>query len=489
MGFFCLFSVSVSVFLALYFLISKNTKNSMDRGKSVILEGEEAEPLLVPTVDDGSGSDSVSDFWLAGKLLTQGSFNVRAFKSTMAQIWKVKRGVEVRDVGRNLFVFRFFDGKDREWVLRQGPWHFDKFLVVLQVLDPQLAPSEVPLNKVPIWVRVQDLPLALKSEAFARSIGDFLGGFIEWDKSDDHRLGSFLRVRASVDTRIPIKRGKMIARSGLDSIKVWFQYERLLNFCYGCGGLDHVLKDCDNWEGDLEEEGAQIFPFGTWLRAPHLRPNVISGVRGTFSTGGVPEAAEEGPKSEGVASKVAQKVDPNVLVDVLVSSLSKVNVDQRKSLVPAGERVQGKQGGEVVGVGVGDSRKGRVGDVLASIENIQSSVVSEIIRKSPSGLEGGGSSCLMKLRGKENIENKDDPADGVVLTPIAGKSIVTVSGISAEVVSKVEDVGVLKKGGELLTEEGEPDVGGSSPNLLSVLLSGSKGGGQRRRVESQSGKK
>lgn len=84
MGFFCLFSVSVSVFLALYFLISKNTKNSMDRGKSVILEGEEAEPLLVPTVDDGSGSDSVSDFWLAGKLLTQGSFNVRAFKSTMA---------------------------------------------------------------------------------------------------------------------------------------------------------------------------------------------------------------------------------------------------------------------------------------------------------------------------------------------------------------------------------------------------------------------
>lgn len=44
---------------------------------------------------------------MVGKLLTTNSYNVRAFKTTMANVWKAKGELEIKDVDRNLFTYRF----------------------------------------------------------------------------------------------------------------------------------------------------------------------------------------------------------------------------------------------------------------------------------------------------------------------------------------------------------------------------------------------
>ncbi|XP_057418031.1 uncharacterized protein LOC130712211 [Lotus japonicus] len=306
----------------------------MERGPNFVLTSDESESLLIPDLGEDEGSSRTADFWLVGKVVAQNSFNVRAFKTTIAQVWKVKQGVEIREVGRNLFTFRFFDERDRSWVLKQGPWNFDRFLVAVQILDPQENPTEVVLDRIPFWVRVHELPLALRTESVARSIGDSLGGFISWDRNEDNRLGPFLRLRSWVKITCPLRRGTIIARQGRNPLKVWFQYERLSNFCYMCGGLDHVLKDCAGFDGDEEEEGIQALPYGAWIRAPPLRSNVISGIRGEVSRSGVncPEALVEGHgpvvTSDTVPSKGDGRVDSEVLVDALVSNLAKVNMKQ-----------------------------------------------------------------------------------------------------------------------------------------------------------------
>lgn len=51
---------------------------------------------------------------LAGKLWTESSFNTGALQSTIKQIWKLKNGVEIREIGNNLFSFQFFNWKDKE---------------------------------------------------------------------------------------------------------------------------------------------------------------------------------------------------------------------------------------------------------------------------------------------------------------------------------------------------------------------------------------
>lgn len=194
----------------------------MERNPNIILTGEESEPLLVPEIDDEISPERPPEFWLVGKVFTQNGFNTRAFKTTMAQAWKVKHSVEIREAGKNLFTFRFFDERDRSWVLKQGPWSFNRSLIVLQILDPHKNPSEVVLDRTPFWIRVHDLPLALRTESIAKSIGDSLGGYIGWDKNEDNRLGLFLRFRAWIKISCPLRRSTVIARPGREPIKVWF---------------------------------------------------------------------------------------------------------------------------------------------------------------------------------------------------------------------------------------------------------------------------
>ena len=66
---------------------------------------------------------------------------------------------------------------------------------------------------------------------------------------------------------------KKINVEGGESRWVNFKYERLSNFCYGCGLLNHAIKDCrEGWaeKSRLEEESLQ---YGAWLRRDTWRRN------------------------------------------------------------------------------------------------------------------------------------------------------------------------------------------------------------------------
>ena len=61
-------------------------------------------------------------------------------------------------------------------------------------------------------------------------------------------------------------RGKKVSIEGGESRWVFFKFERLPNFCYRCGLLDHGEKDCPerkDGENYGDEERKQ---YGAWLR-------------------------------------------------------------------------------------------------------------------------------------------------------------------------------------------------------------------------------
>lgn len=50
-----------------------------------------------------------------------------------------------------------------------------------------------------------------------------------------------------------------------------FKYERLPNFCYQCGLLEHDLKDCKH-KDEINKEGEMgEFQYGPWLRGDPVR--------------------------------------------------------------------------------------------------------------------------------------------------------------------------------------------------------------------------
>ena len=56
--------------------------------------------------------------------------------------------------------------------------------------------------------------------------------------------GKCLRVRVRIDISKRLVHGKKVIIEGGESRWVQFKYERLPNFCYECGMLNHAVKEC-----------------------------------------------------------------------------------------------------------------------------------------------------------------------------------------------------------------------------------------------------
>lgn len=62
---------------------------------------------------------------LIGKFLMCKPFNKRAAQNTSRKAWGLDEGVQIIEVGSNLFQLKFQTKFDMERVLREGPWTFD----------------------------------------------------------------------------------------------------------------------------------------------------------------------------------------------------------------------------------------------------------------------------------------------------------------------------------------------------------------------------
>ncbi|KAI8526572.1 hypothetical protein RHMOL_Rhmol12G0006900 [Rhododendron molle] len=57
-------------------------------------------------------------------------------------------------------------------------------------------------------------------------------------------MTNYLRVRVWLDISKPLKKGFFLRRPKEDDLWVRFKYERLSDFCYGCGKVSHTANEC-----------------------------------------------------------------------------------------------------------------------------------------------------------------------------------------------------------------------------------------------------
>lgn len=76
----------------------------------------------------------------------------------------------------------------------------------------------------------------------------------------------YLRVRTMVNLQKPLSHGFWIKRNSSQSTWVEFKYERLSDFCYRCGRIEHEEKSCSYLVAMIGRGRV----YGKWLRAPTL---------------------------------------------------------------------------------------------------------------------------------------------------------------------------------------------------------------------------
>ncbi|XP_050229142.1 uncharacterized protein LOC126678284 [Mercurialis annua] len=205
-----------------------------------------------------------SELCVVGKLLTKKPYNLNHMRNALASAWRLARGFNLKDVGDNLFVCEFFSKVDKSRILKEGPWHFDKQIILFESLNGNMQPNNMLLTGCPVWVRIYDLPLNCRGKAAVSKIGGRIGRILEWDDEEGVVWNRYSRIRVVIDTSKPLMRGMKVINSLGEHSWIGFKYERIQNYCYWCGMLDHLEVEC---ETKPEQTEVSEWPYGPVLRA------------------------------------------------------------------------------------------------------------------------------------------------------------------------------------------------------------------------------
>lgn len=218
-----------------------------------------------------------------GKVMSEKPAHPDAISLSLGRVWCPIKGTDCKEVGDNMFMITFKQESGKRRALEDGPWMFDKDLVIVEDYDPGKRLEDYEFNDIPIWVRIFSLPLGMMNEEAAEEIGNIIGRFVEVDAGTDGKaIGKFMRVKVRMNIEKPIMRGftleeeddqhkqkqkKKMNINGTEEEEeegLWcrFEYEFMPDFCYTCGIIGHGEKDCS-----IKLKKGERAQFGSWLKA------------------------------------------------------------------------------------------------------------------------------------------------------------------------------------------------------------------------------
>ena len=157
-------------------------------------------------------------------------------------------------------------------------------------------------------------------------IGSKIGKVLDVDVPEKGvQWGRYLRVRIHMDVTKKLIRAKKVCIENDKPRWVFFQYERLTNFCYMCGRIRHSERECSEkgeTNGGVEKEKYQ---YGAWLRAEPMK-------RTGFSFGTSNRKSDESDQALGGSWKEASIAERHVPHVTQTPSLGAVTSVQNSEL-------------------------------------------------------------------------------------------------------------------------------------------------------------
>ena len=119
---------------------SKNGEGGDKSQEGPLEDLEEGIECVEDSVDEENDNDRIT-LGLIGKLWTHRTPNPSAFIFMMKSIRVVKNGVDITNIGRNLYQFKFFHWRRRQKIVMGQPW--------LEDMDKVVKPLDIIMLKLP----------------------------------------------------------------------------------------------------------------------------------------------------------------------------------------------------------------------------------------------------------------------------------------------------------------------------------------------------
>lgn len=191
----------------------------------------------------------IDDRWcLVGRFLTESPIDFQAMPHRMTALWRPGKGMYVKEVDRNRYVFQFYHEIDIARVIEGSPWTFGRFHLIFERMKEGDNPRMMEINKLDLWVQLHGMNAGFMSQRVVTDVDNYIGKFVV---SDENNFAGFwreyLRVCVTIDLKQSLKRRMKLRKSLTNWCWVNFRYEGIPMFCFICGMVGHGEKFCDKY--------------------------------------------------------------------------------------------------------------------------------------------------------------------------------------------------------------------------------------------------
>lgn len=182
-------------------------------GLSLLEEGDD----LTLNMEGNQPENSVMQWCLVGRFLPNKPVRAHIMMDRLSTIWMPVKGVAIKRLKQDRFLFQFYHKLDMERVLAGGPWLFDNYMLVLAKIQPGDPFLNVPLDHMDMWVQIFNLPFCFMSDMVGKNMGNYIGEFLEYDENNDSGLWrAYMRIRVRIDVTKPLKKDRRVRKAGGD---------------------------------------------------------------------------------------------------------------------------------------------------------------------------------------------------------------------------------------------------------------------------------
>ncbi|XP_060966219.1 uncharacterized protein LOC133034821 [Cannabis sativa] len=180
-------------------------------------------------------------------------------RHTLASLWQPGKGVYIKELDTNRYLFQFYHEIDVQTVIDGSPWTFNRMPLVFHRLKRGEDPRVVSLHEIDMWVQLHDLKYGFMSEWVVKHAGNYIGTFIKSDAKNFIGVWrDYLRVRVTVDINKPLKRRMKLIKQDGSWLWTTFKYEHVPTFCFVCGFIGHSERLLQGRRTTLSEHNGYV---------------------------------------------------------------------------------------------------------------------------------------------------------------------------------------------------------------------------------------